>query len=67
MWNNFEKILSRENCKNRLKCHTKHFLSVTRKCDRKFIKMAKTLETVGRKGGFTEKLNYTNIVFKSKD
>ena len=46
VWNNFKKIMSRENIKNKAKCPIKHFLSVTLKCDKKYINRGAMLGTV---------------------
>ena len=53
--------MSRENIKNRGKCPTKHFLSVTFKCDKKLVKMDATLGTVSLMPIFRQNINYTNI------
>ena len=66
-WNNFEKIMSRENIKNRGKCPTKHFLSVTLKCDKKYINRDVMLGAVGLKSVFRQNINYTNIDLEIKD
>lgn len=59
--------MSRENIKNRGKCPTKHFLSVTLKCDKKYINRDVILGRVDLKSVFKQNINYTNIDFEIED
>lgn len=59
--------MSHENIKNRGKCPTKHFLSVTLKCDKKLVKMDATLGTVSLMPIFRQNINYTNIDLEIED
>lgn len=67
VWNNFEKIMSRESIKNKAKCPTKHFLSVTLKCDEKYINRDVILGRVDLKSVFKQNINYTNIDLETED